>query len=56
MFSRRSDTTIFWMSALRSQMTFFSKSCVIGRGVVTFSICSAIALASKTPTQMGSTR
>src|SRR4051794_37497837 len=37
-------------------MTFFSRSWVIGRGVVTFSICSAIALASKTPTQIGSTR
>src|SRR4051812_13402996 len=37
-------------------MTFLSRSCVIGRGVATFSICSAIAFASKTPTQMGSTR
>src|SRR5689334_3236679 len=37
-------------------MTFRSRSCVIGRGVVTFSICSAIALASKIPTQIGSTR
>ena len=37
-------------------MTFRSRSCVIGRGVVTFSICSAMALASKTPTQIGSTR
>ena len=37
-------------------MTFRSRSCVIGRGVVTFSICSAMALASKMPTQIGSTR
>ena len=37
-------------------MTLRSRSCVIGRGVVTFSICSAMALASKTPTQIGSTR
>ena len=35
---------------------FRSRSCVIGRGVATFSICSAIALASKMPTQIGSTR
>ena len=32
-----------------------SRSCVIGRGVETFSICSAMALASGTPTQIGST-
>src|SRR5215472_2831827 len=31
------------------------RSCVIGRGVETFSISSAMALASYTPTQMGST-
>src|SRR5712692_11650115 len=37
-------------------MTFRSRSCVIGRGVDTFSICSAMALASKMPTQIGSTR
>ena len=37
-------------------MTLRSRSCVIGRGVATFSICSAIALASKSPTQIGSTR
>ena len=37
-------------------MTLRSRSCVIGRGVVTFSICSAMALASNTPTQIGSTR
>jgi hypothetical protein len=42
--------------ASRSSSTFFSRSCVIGRGVCTFSICSAIALASKTPTQMGRMR
>ena len=34
-------------------ITFFSRSCVIGRGVWTFSIWSAMALASKTPTQIG---
>src|SRR6185503_1011515 len=54
--SFRSDTTIFSMRPRRSWMTFFSRSCVIGRGVVTFSIWSAIALASKTPTQIGRTR
>ena len=37
-------------------MTLRSRSCVIGRGVATFSICRAIALASETPTQIGSTR
>ena len=37
-------------------MTLRSRSCVIGRGVSMFSICSAIALASNTPTQIGSTR
>src|SRR5688572_18462607 len=37
-------------------MTLFSRSCVIGRCGVTFSICSAIAFASNTPTQIGSTR
>ena len=37
-------------------MMFRSRSCVIGRGVATFSICSAIAFASKMPTQIGSTR
>src|SRR3954470_3810264 len=37
-------------------MTFRSRWRVIGRGVATFSICSAIAFASKTPTQIGSTR
>src|SRR5262249_41066651 len=31
------------------------RSCVMGRGVATFSISSAIAFASYTPTQMGST-
>ena len=36
-------------------MTLRSRSCVIGRGVWMFSICSAMALASKTPTQIGST-
>src|SRR3989442_4561925 len=37
-------------------MTFRNRSCVIGRGVEIFSICSAMALASKMPTQIGSTR
>ena len=37
-------------------MTFRSRSCVIGRGVEMFSICSAMAFASKMPTQIGSTR
>src|ERR1051325_9476439 len=36
-------------------MTLRSRSCVLGRGVAMFSICSAIALASKMPTQIGST-
>ena len=36
-------------------MTLRSRSCVIGRGVAMFSICSAMALASKIPTQIGST-
>src|SRR4051812_16669305 len=55
-FSFRSETTILSMRPCRSAMTFLSKSCVIGRGVETFSICSAIAFASKTPTQIGRTR
>ena len=37
-------------------MMFRSRSCVIGRGVAMFSICSAMAFASKIPTQIGSTR
>ena len=36
-------------------MMLRSRSCVIGRGVWMFSICSAMALASNTPTQIGST-
>ena len=36
-------------------MTLRSRSCVIGRGVAMFSICSAMAFASKMPTQIGST-
>ena len=40
----------------RSSMTLRNRSWVIGRGVDTFSICSAIAFASKMPTQIGSTR
>src|SRR5579871_518549 len=35
--------------------TFLIRSCVIGRGVETFSISSAIAFASYTPTHIGST-
>src|SRR5438270_10473139 len=35
---------------------FCSRSCVIGRGIAVFSNSSAIALASKIPTQIGSTR
>src|SRR5208337_155510 len=41
--------------ASRPVRTFLIKSCVIGRGVLTFSISSAMALASYTPTQIGST-
>ena len=41
--------------ACRSWMMLRSRSCVIGRGVWMFSICSAMALASNTPTQIGST-
>jgi len=37
-------------------MTLRSRSWVIGRGVAMFSICSAMAFASKMPTQIGSTR
>src|SRR3954466_14729971 len=55
-FSFRSETTILSIRPCRSAMTFLSRSCVIGRGVETFSICSAIAFASKTPTQIGRTR
>ena len=40
----------------RSLIRLRSRSCVIGRGVATFSICSAMALASKMPTQIGRTR
>ena len=36
-------------------MMLRSRSCVIGRGVWMFSICNAMALASNTPTQIGST-
>src|SRR5213593_3183700 len=41
-------------SAPRCASSPFIRSCVIGLGVSTFSIWSAIALASKIPTQMGS--
>src|SRR5262245_1289624 len=37
-------------------MMFRNRSWVIGRGVETFSICSAMAFASKMPTQMDRTR
>src|SRR6266545_4516705 len=37
-------------------MMFRSRSCVIGRGVAMFSICRAMAFASKMPTQIGRTR
>ena len=40
-----------WASSSVSR--FFSRSWVIGRGVATFSISRAMALASKTPTQIG---
>ena len=36
-------------------MTLRRRSWVIGRGVAMFSICSAMALASKIPTQIGRT-
>src|SRR5215217_4405861 len=36
-------------------MTLRRRSWVIGRGVATFSICRAMALASNSPTQIGST-
>jgi hypothetical protein len=47
--------TTFCTLAFRSVMMFLSRSCVIGRGGVTFSICSAMAFASKMPTQIGRT-
>ena len=56
MFSFRSQTTIRSSWPPSSVMTLRSRSCVIGRGVWTFSTWRAMALASKTPTQMGSTR
>ena len=43
------------LTALRPRAMFCSRSCVIGRGVAVFSSSSAMALASKMPTQMGST-
>ena len=35
---------------------FCNRSCVIGRGIAVFSNSSAIAFASKIPTQIGNTR
>src|SRR5208337_2441170 len=51
--SRRSLTTIFCTRTSSPKNTFFSRSWVMGRGVCTFSISSAMALASYAPTQMG---
>src|SRR5215831_7308427 len=53
--SRSSFTTILWTCVSRPISRFLIRSCVMGRGVVTFSISRAMALASYTPTQMGST-
>src|SRR5579864_7994472 len=53
--SRKSFTTIFCTCTSSPSSTFFKRSWVIGRGVDTFSISSAIALASYAPTQIGST-
>ena len=46
-------TTILRTLASSPTSTFLRRSCVIGRGVTTFSISSAMALASYTPTQIG---
>src|SRR5215471_15019539 len=51
--SRRSLMTTRSTFVSSSERTFFRRSWVIGRGVVTLSISMAIALASKMPTQMG---
>src|SRR5262249_37937595 len=50
---RRSLITIRSTLVSSSVKTFFSRSWVMGRGVVTFSISIAMALASKMPTQIG---
>ena len=54
--SFRSLTTTRSTWPSRSVMMLRSRSCVIGRGVAMFSICSAMAFASKMPTQIGRTR
>src|SRR5262249_32276758 len=54
--SRRSVTTTFTTRASIASRMFLIRSCVIGRGVAIFSSSSAIALASKIPTQIGSER
>src|SRR5688572_2348941 len=54
--SLRSETTTRSTWPSRSVMMLRSRSCVIGRGVAMFSICRAMAFASKMPTQIGSTR
>ncbi len=51
----QSATTTFSIPGVEIADQFGRRSCVIGRGVVTFSIWSAMALASATPTQMGRT-
>src|SRR5882724_6590493 len=53
--SRSSFTTILWTCVSRPISRFLIRSWVMGRGVVTFSISSAMAFASYTPTHMGST-
>ena len=55
-FSLRSVTTTFTTCASSVSRMFLMRSCVIGRGVAIFSSSSAMALASKIPTQMGSER
>src|SRR5260370_28757929 len=53
--SRSSVTTTLCTCVSSPVSTFLIRSCVIGRGVFTFSISSAIAFASYTPTQIGNT-
>ncbi len=52
---RSSVTTTRSTVAPSPTIAFFIRSWVMGRGGETFSISSAMALASKTPTQIGST-
>jgi hypothetical protein len=54
--SRRSLTTIFCTRVLSDSRMFLIRSWVMGRGVEIFSSSSAMALASKRPTQMGRER